>query len=311
MCEPKRVTFFRLIDVIAVFLNVSSVSDVLLTHVLKTVSGNLISLKFVQYAKAPVPIELNPVNLSSSLNVCISVFDLNLVPSGLSLTSLGSKFQSNSLITKFNELLYFNVTTHTYNRNEFGYCSSLIELDLRKWTSVGINASQVFYNNQKLVKLNCASVTSFGCTASLNDSRSWMKHCYAFKRLILPSVVTYGRFSEGTKRNSYFPQVEMIDLGHNAGVAGQQIEEFQNTTVIIRNETPKSGGSINASGIKLFVPANSVESYKTTSPWSSAATSTYAIGGAEWIAEFGSADEYANLTEQEYTDTYGWLAEQG
>lgn len=174
MYEPKRVTFFRLIDVIAVFLNVSSVTDVLLAHVLKTVSGNLTSLRFVQYAKAPVPIELNPVNLSSSLNVCINVFDLNLVWSGkvykksiqCSANPLQNKFNSNTLISKFPELNFFTKVTALNTTTIFGDCTNLESLGTYNITSLSQNInSRGQFGNTKIANVYLPNLTFLGAYA--------------------------------------------------------------------------------------------------------------------------------------------------
>ena len=47
-----------------------------------------------------------------------------------------------------------------------------------------------------------------------------------------------------------------------------------------------------------------VDAYKADATWSAASAYIFAIGGEEWVEQFGSSSPYANLTEQEYQDNY-------
>lgn len=176
---------------------------------------------------------------------------------------------------------------------------------MRKWTFIGGSANQIFYNDHNLVKLNCASAESFGCNMSYNANRSWMGGCTMFKRLILPSITSFNT-------PGYGPTYEIIDLGVNlSSIGGNYTDCYKSASLIIRATNPEfSTNAVPSSISKIFVPAISLEEYKASSKWSSVISKIYAIGSEEWVAKFGSADEYADLTEQEYADTYGWLAEQ-
>lgn len=56
---------------------------------------------------------------------------------------------------------------------------------------------------------------------------------------------------------------------------------------------------------KVYVPANLLETYKADSNWSTYyLNKLFSIGGSEWVTQFGSANEYADLTQQEYQDNY-------
>lgn len=166
----------------------------------------------------------------------------------------------------------------------FDHCSSLYRLVLSKWRV-------------------------FGAASTTNTDRNWIGNNPLLTRLILPSVTAYNAISNATTN------LTMIDLGpnHSSSTNASSVNRSYPSTAIMvaRATTPVSLGTSVTVGVKkLFVPAESVDLYKEAARWSARASVTYAIGGAEWIAEFGSADEYANLTEQEYADTYGWLAEQ-
>ena len=125
--------------------------------------------------------------------------------------------------------------------------------------------------------------------------------CTSLKKLILPKVT----YLCGLGKTDF----DIIDIGKNLISMPDYGSRFNiNTTGIIRN-APVTVERDTVKVRVLYVPSEYVEEYKIASKWSVVAAKTYAIGGAEWTAEFGSADEYADLTEQEYADTYGWLAE--
>lgn len=154
-------------------------------------------------------------------------------------------------------------------------------------------------------------MTTIGYGGGSNDNRGFFNYCSSLKRLVLPSIVYYNGITDYDKAD--LAPLTMVDLG--AGLTysnGNGGRGFTTDCVfVVRAKTPATFNSLTTIAInKLFVPADSVDTYKSASVWSKVASKTYAIGGIEWIAEFGSADEYANLTEQEYADTYGWLAEQ-
>ena len=66
-------------------------------------------------------------------------------------------------------------------------------------------------------------------------------------------------------------------------------------TVVCRAVNPPSvSGAGGSTYKKVFVPLDSVDSYKAHSNWSSGSSVIYAIGGSEWVADYGSADEYAD-----------------
>lgn len=88
-----------------------------------------------------------------------------------------------------------------------------------------------------------------------------------------------------------------MDYGPQTTVIRNQY--VYNATLVIRSTTPPSAGVESNGIVALYVPASAVETYKTNSTYSRFANVTYAIGGAEWTAAFGSSDEYADY------DLYG------
>lgn len=99
----------------------------------------------------------------------------------------------------------------------------------------------------------------------------------------------------------------MVDLGPNLSTLKHSGGRGFTTSCIfvVRATTPATFNSLTTIAVsKLFVPAGSVDTYKAASVWSKVASKTYAIGGSEWVAQFGSSDEYANLSEEEYAKNY-------
>lgn len=211
----------------------------------------------------------------------------------------------------FNELKMFTSVT-LLEPSSFINCTNLKELDCRNITGYTGNSTliRMFDHCSSLYRIVLSQWRVFGAAATVNGDRNWIGNCPMLTRLILPSVTSYHAISNGNTSG-----VTMVDLGPNyrttQNASSCNYSFSSNKTVIIRAATPPTlGTSVTIAVKKLYVPAESVDLYKAAARWSARASVTYAIGGEEWIAEFGSADPYANLTEQEYADTYGWLAEQ-
>lgn len=222
------------------------------------------------------------------------------------MTPLSNKFASNALIEYFNEGKYFTKCT-TLNANEFPYCSNLKECymgyALKTANSEGFHP---FRDCGNLHKVNLRSMAFVGTTANINANRSMFYKCGSLKRLILPSV-TNARVLADTSTPTL--SLTMYDIGPNC-VNINLTRINTSTGVLIMRGAPATVQGTPTWPSKIFVPSNYLDQYKEATTWVNASSKIYEIGGAEWIAEFGSADEYANLTEQEYADTYEWLAEQ-
>lgn len=189
----------------------------------------------------------------------------------------------------------------------FNGCSKLKEIDCRHIISLNYS-SNTFGNCTNLYKIILSSCKTIGFVGNVNNQRAIFYNCNNLTRLVMP---TLEKFYAIGQYNGTETKLSMVDIGNKLSniEGGNKRLSSTTSTVVIRAKSPTS--SINSFLFRrLYVPSDAVEVYKNDSVWSSFASKTYAIGGAEWIAEFGSADEYANLTEQEYADTYGWLAEQ-
>ncbi len=127
-------------------------------------------------------------------------------------------------------------------------------------------------------------------------------------RIILPNITTIGSSFvwDGSSAG-----LKMIDIGPRCTSIGKNSfypdGAVRNTVLVMRAITPPTYGDSSgyySSPKIVFVPSGSLDAYKSAMNWSRYASKTYAIGGEEWIEQFGSSDEYANLTEQEYQDNY-------
>lgn len=129
----------------------------------------------------------------------------------------------------------------------------------------------------------------------------------ALTKIILPNLRTSGNnLFKATKNTT------IIDIGPNYTTAFYQMASgsvpqkthtyiLRSTQMLSLNDT----GTYNFNPKAIYVPANLLDIYKSNSEWSAYWSNIiYAIGGEEWVAQFGSTDEYADLTEQEYQDNY-------
>ena len=105
--------------------------------------------------------------------------------------------------------------------------------------------------------------------------------------------------------------LKLIDIGTTCTSIGRNAwypkGVADKITVVVRAVIPPTYGESTGYYLNpkaLFVPYESLENYKTATNWSKNASVIYAIGGEEWVAQFGSSDEYANLTQQEYLNNY-------
>lgn len=223
-------------------------------------------------------------------------------------TSLYSYFQNNTKIEYFNDLPLLTRFTTIANNTFYG-CSNLKEVDCRNITSSG-TLSNVFRGCTSLYKLvtpNWAGTLSV--TGNTNDSRGMFKGCSSLKRFIWPKLVTLANPDSGGT-GVFSPT--MCDFGPSLSSFTGNCPRFKSTTILImRNETPPTFGTITSiTAAKIYVPEESVDTYKEASVWSTKASIIYPIGGEEWVADYGSSDQYANLTQEEQEINYPIVEEE-
>lgn len=151
-----------------------------------------------------------------------------------------------------------------------------------------------------LHKVNLRSMAFVGTTASINATRSMFYKCGSLKRLILPSV-TNARVLADSSTPAL--SLTMYDIGPNC-VNINLTRINTSTGVLIMRGAPATVQGTPTWPSKIFVPSNYLDQYKEATTWVNASSKIYEIGGAEWGAEYGSSNAYANLTEQEYAENY-------
>ena len=261
----------------------------------------------------------------------------NLVESGKqqgSVNPLSTKFQKNTLIESFPELVRFTGFT-SIAANVFDTCSNLHSIDITGKTSLG---NYAFQNCKRLSNM----VGLMGVKTIGNYAMAYMEGApwpNSNARVLGEDVTSLGEYSirgynisgsawnnvtkkafiikdggTGTLRinNSAiaYDKLEIIDLPSRTTYIGANINQIPGsgytkwtTTYIFRSTTPpgRYNNQTNALSFiyRIYVPSDSVSAYKSDSKWSSMSSYIYAIGGTEWIAQFGSADEWADY------DKYG------
>ena len=210
-------------------------------------------------------------------------------------TNIGKWFQSNTVITEFPELRDTGLTA--LGQQAFTGCSNLVEINLPETvTSIG---AQAFQNCSNLVEINLPeTLTSIGGTAFGNCTKLVIDTIY------LPNLSgTMNRWRDSSNKGinarhitslgsvtslssgalSGWNLLEDVVLPETVTSIGQQA--FYNCSNLVeinlKNPTPPSFGASALNGCSalthIYVPADSVEAYKTASGWSSYANIISAI----------------------------------
>lgn len=146
-------------------------------------------------------------------------------------------------------------------RGVFSYCTALRHIDIPNCvTKIG-----------RLAFHQCFSLSSISLPNSLTSiGREAFSYCTALETLTLPNSVT------GLDHMAFYGCTSLKYLTIGAGISTLYSSQFDNCTslyeVICLAETPPnaSGGfsNVNLYAASLYVPKESFEQYKTTSPWS-------------------------------------------
>ena len=176
-------------------------------------------------------------------------------------------------------------------------------------TSKAYGDSRIFSGCSKLVKLVLRDFSGdFGFSGSINNNRSILLNCSSLKRLIMPSCINIDNLSYGNTI-----AFGLMDFGEDFKILSRYtgtgyvngLGITNETIIVIRSTTPATGNAVQIGRIrKLFVPESSLQEWKESASFSAAAAYIFPIGGEEWVNLYGSTDEYANLTQQEYEDNY-------
>lgn len=100
-----------------------------------------------------------------------------------------------------------------------------------------------------------------------------------------------------------FASLKVLDFPKNYNFPNNCMVRSNNPTncvIVIRRQSVAGYlyTTTDANYKSIFVPANLVDTYKKTTGWTYFASKIFAIGGAEWVSEFGSSDPYADYPDQ-------------
>ena len=240
----------------------------------------------------------------TSVSYKIVSLDVTKMPSGITseqcaaVTSLSNKFASNNLIEFFNEGKYFT-NCKTLNADEFSYCTNLKEVymgyALKTSRSEGYHP---FRNCTSLYKVNLRSMAWVGYDGTTNTNRSMFYNCSSLKRLVLPNTTNARVLSDSSGFS-----LTMYDIGSKL-VNINLVSINKSTGVLVLRGAPPSIQSTSSIPHRIYVHSEYLEQYKEATGWANYAAKIFAIGGEEWVTQFGTTNEYANLTEEEYQDNY-------
>ena len=181
--------------------------------------------------------------------------------------SLGTKFQSNNNITTFNELQYF--TRLSAISSAFQNCQYLTSVVLpSQLTEVSVSAFKYCYR--------LTSVTLHEGITTIGGS--------AFQSVGLVSLILPTSLTTLNDNSFYNSKLQSVTIGVNVTLI--KLGTFQNCsqlrTVTILRTTPPSLPNTNAfsgtnNALVIYVPASAVDTYKSTSGWSTYASKIQAI----------------------------------
>ena len=257
----------------------------------------------------------------------------NLVESGKqqgSVNPLSTKFRQNTLITKFNEFARFTSVANT--DGAFYYCTKLAEIELP--TSVtNLGTSTGAFIRTAITEIDLKNVTWAWCSFQecpnltvVKDKNITRYHdtfnkCTKLQRLIVPKAAFSNAWgSMGSNLCYGVHDIELIDLGANVKYLHGYLRyksnniysgTFKNTTVVFRSKSFTFSSKAVLNGCWRCYCTEEMYDYLKNSTYNSYASMVYLIGGAEWTAQFGSSDPYANLTQEEYDYYYKDIVEQG
>ena len=212
-------------------------------------------------------------NVVATANTGAGAYDKVEVGEGITpaqaaaVSSLGTKFQANNNITTFNELQYF--TRLSAITSAFLNCQYLTSVVLpSQLTEVSSSAFR-----------GCYRLTSVTLHEGITTIGSSAFQSAGLVSLILPTSLTT------LNDNSFYSsKLQSVTIGVNVTLI--KLGTFQNCsqlrTVTILRTTPPSLPNTNAFGgtnsaLVIYVPASAVETYKSTSGWSTYASKIQAI----------------------------------
>lgn len=237
---------------------------------------------------------------------------------------LSTKMNGNTLITKFNEFHYFT-SVSTLGINSFVGCTNLVEIDFpTSLRTIGSYSSIGVMNRTALVNIDLKNVTTAyigftDCTSLLRVNAKYLQltygtfnGCTKLKRVIVPNLTNNNSSANGFNSFRNCSNLELVDIGMNLNRMGNlAFNSSGKAVVVIRSKSFTTTNNTSLSAAKRIYCYSEMYDYLTTSSHNSSPGKVYLIGGEQWIADFGSSDVWADLTQEEYDYYYKDIVEQG
>lgn len=237
-----------------------------------------------------VVIQWKLIPLATSTNACWQPVGITLAQCE-AVTTFGNsnssiqRFRANTLLQKFNEFRYFTGITNLWgNHNGGRYAGFNACINLKEITFPDslITLGEDALNNCAVTRLDFKNIETIGYCCFNNYQVS-------MHSLIFNKVTTIG--NNNNFRSRTYKYVDFSELMTN--IPGQ-ILFIANSVVVCRSTTPPTVANVSNNTPKaLYVPSSALESYKTTSPWSSYASVIYPIEGT-WYETHRSLDPNDN-----------------
>lgn len=213
---------------------------------------------------------------------------------------IGNCFDNNESIQYFDELKYTQITKLGYYGHTRLYnCINLKSVDLRNIVDA---LSEAIYDCKSLEIISLPKCKTFA-----NRGLYFVNYDFATKAIFIPSCTDAQGIERSEMNWNRDTALEHIDVGKNcvsiSGTVFYLLGRGKKTSVVFRGDTYcRSKSFLNSLDVMaryIYVQPDLLESYKTRQTFSDLASIIKPIGGAEWIAEFGSADKYANIDKYE------------
>lgn len=177
-------------------------------------------------------------------------------------------FRNNTLIKKFNEFKYFSVV-EIYGSwtagdfHSFYRCSNLEEIEFPD-TLTNIRDG-AFYYCSKLKHIDFKNVTNLGRQSFEGTQLQEAVFNEGFKTLQIFNNTGYGAFNS-------VRTLKYVDLPSTTTAIGGSNFRFSPPVLVCRAITPPSLQSNNGGPTAIYVPADSIDTYKAATNWSSQAS---------------------------------------
>ena len=239
------------------------------------------------------------------------------------MTSLGTKFNANGLISKFNEFKHFT-SVSTLVVNSFVNCTALTEIEFpTSLKTLGAYSSTGVLNKTSIVNIDLKNVTTAyigfeSCTSLLRVNAKYLQltygtfnGCTKLKRVIVPNLTNNDSSANGFNSFRNCSNLELADIGMNLNRMGNYaFNSSGKAVVVIRSKSFTTTHNTSLSAAKRIYCYYEMYDYLKTSSHNSSPGKVFLIGGDQWVADFGSTDEWADLTQEEYDYYYKDIVEE-